>query len=250
MRVGRVAQLGRHPVKSMRGDRLHSAELTGPWGLPGDRGWVARGEDDGEPLSANKLSGLLGFHARYAEEPHSESTPTVEVTFPDGRVLRSDDDRVHDALSGALGARVRLCPRPPTPAGPDDDGAPPRGTYFDAMPLSLLTTTAMSTLQSALPDSAIDPRRFRTNLIVSTCADATGHPEFDRVGSRLHIGETTCEVVMRIPRCRMVTLPQADLPHDRTILRTSARDTDATLGVYLRAITPGTIREGDEVRLL
>lgn len=55
---------------------------------------------------------------------------------------------------------------------------------------------------------------------------------------------------MRIPRCRMVTLPQADLPHDRTILRTSARDTDATLGVYLRAITPGTIREGDEVRLL
>lgn len=235
MRVGRVAQLWRHPVKSMRGDRLRAAEVTGPWGLPGDRGWVVRGAEDGEIRTAKQLPELLGFHARYIGEPRSESTPTVEVTFPDGRVLRSDDDRVHEALSDALGARVRLCPE---------------GAQFDAMPLSLLTTTAMSTLRSALPDSAIDPRRFRKNLIVSTGTGTAGHPEFDWVGHRLRIGETTCAVEMRIPRCRMVTSPQADLPRDRTILRTLARDTDATFGVYLRATTSGTIREGDEVRLL
>lgn len=297
MRVGEVAELWRHPVKSMRGDRLDSSAVTEVWGLPGDRGWVVRDEDAGEIRSAKKVADLLLFRARYLEEPRDAATPTIEIEFPDGSAMRSDDPRIHEALSAALGRRVRLWPRRPVDdrehyrrrevdesdlrvqlgLGPDDpfpdfagmpadvlaeldDYATPRGTYFDAMPLSLLTTTAMTTLQSALPDSQIDPRRFRKNLIVDTgTADRGasgpdpwdgGHPEFDWVGRRLAIGAITCEVVMRIARCRMVTLPQAELPHDRAVLRSLARENDSRFGVYLRALGPGTVREGDDVHLL
>ncbi|AWH92831.1 hypothetical protein A6035_12390 [Dietzia lutea] len=285
--MGTVSELWRYPVKSMRGDRVAETAVTERWGLPGDRGWVIRDEDAGELRSAKKWAELLQFHARYVEEPQGDATPTIEIDFPDGSSMRSDDDTVHEALSAALGRRVTLWPRRPVDdhehyrrravdeadlrtqlgLGPDDPFpeysdmpedvltelgyyATPRGTYFDAMPLSLLTSTAMASLQAAVPDAAIDPRRFRKNLIVTHEPGGDGHPEFDWVGRQLAIGEVTCEVVMRISRCRMVTLPQADLPHDRSVLRSLARDNGAEFGVYLRALSPGTIREGDEVRLV
>lgn len=253
MRVGRVAQLWRHPVKSMRGDRLESSAVTERWGLPGDRGWVVRDEDAGEIVSAKQLADLMRFHSRYVDEPHGGGTPAVELTFPDGSTMRSDDDRVHDALSGVLGRRVRLWSRAETPPDPDDglaDDPAPLDTFFDAMPISLATTAALDTLRAALPDAVVDPRRFRKNIIVATEPGHDGHPEFGWIGRRLGMGEVVCEVVMRISRCRMVTLPQADLPPDRSILRTLARDTGADLGVYLRVLIPGSIHEGDEVRVL
>lgn len=297
MRVGVVSELGRYPVKSMRGDRVKSTAVTEKWGLPGDRGWVIRDEEAGEIRSAKKVADLLQFHARYLDEPHDDSTPTIELTFPDGSVRRSDDDTIHEVLSDALGRKVRLWPRRPVSdlehyrrgpvddadlrsqlgLGPEDpypdfagmpdevlselgDYATPRGTYFDAMPLSLLTTTAMASLQAALPESAIDPRRFRKNIIVETDpADRStsgsgphdgGHPEFDWVGRRLTIGEVTCEVVTRISRCRMVTLPQSDLPQDRDILRSLARENGTKFGVYLQVVTPGTVSEGDPIHLV
>lgn len=286
MRVGTVSELWRYPVKSMRGDRVDETAVTERWGLPGDRGWVIRDEDAGELRSAKKWAELLQFHARYVDEPQDDATPTIEIDFPDGSSMRSDDDNVHEALSAALGRQVTLWPRRPVDdhehyrrravdeadlrtqlgLGPDDpfpdfSGMPADvldeleayatrpGTYFDAMPLSLLTSTALASLQAAVPDAVIDPRRFRKNIIVTHEPGGDGHPEFDWVGRRLTIGEVTCEVVSRISRCRMVTLPQAEMPHDRSVLRSLARDNGAKFGVYLRALSPGTIREGDEVRL-
>src|SRR5699024_2055861 len=96
-------------------------------------------------------------------------------------------------------------------------------------------------------DSAIGPPRFRKNSILETDPGAAPDsgagalPEFDWVGHRLHIGEVVCEVVMPISRCVMVGLPQAELPHDRAILRSLATNTGMNLGVYLRVVRPGTI---------
>ena len=287
MLVGQVSQVWRHPVKSMRGDRVRSSAVTERWGLPGDRGWAIRDEAAGEIRSAKKMADLLQFHARYLEEPHGDSTPPIEITFPDGSVRRSDDEEVHDALSAALGREVRLWPRRPaedrehyrrlpvedadlrTQLGlgphdpfPDFAGMPdevldelgpyitPRGTYFDAMPLSVLTTTAMRSLETALPGSRVDPRRFRKNIIVETDSGESGHPEFGWVGGRVRIGEVPCAVVTRVSRCRMVTLPQAELPHDRDILRALARENGTKFGVYLQSEGPGEIHEGDPVHLL
>lgn len=284
MHVGWVSELWRHPVKSMRGDRLASADVTEAWGVPGDRGWCVRDEEASEIRGAKQLTSLLQFHARYLDEPRERATPPVEITFPDGSVIRSDDAHVNEALSTAVGREVTLWPRRPpddhmhyrrgkiTEAGiraqldlgPDEplpdfstlpealmrelfEYATPRGTYFDAMPLSLLTTAAMDTVREHAPGSSIEPRRFRKNIILDSEPGIGGCPEFDWVGSRLHIGAAAFDVVMPISRCVMVGLPQADLPHDRAVLRSIARNTGMNLGVYLRALHPATIHEGDPV---
>ena len=286
MRVGRVGELWRYPVKSMQGDRLPTAEITSAWGVPGDRGWGLRDETAREIRGAKRITALMQFHARYLAEPDGPSTPPVEITFPDGSVRRSDDDDIHAAVSEAVGREVTLWPRMPRDdhehyrrarasktellaqhdLGPDDPFpdfsalpedvlaelsrfATPPGTYFDAMPLSLLTTASLDTVRRAAPDSAIDSRRFRKNIIVNTDADAGGCPELDWVGRQVHIGEVVCDVVMPIARCIMVGLPQAELPHDRAILKALATNTGMELGVYLRVVTPGTINEGDPVDL-
>lgn len=291
MQVGEVSELWRYPVKSMRGDRVGSTEVTERWGFPGDRGWALRDEQASEIRGAKRLNSLLRFHARYLDEPAADSAPPVEITFPDGSVRRSDDDEINDALSAATGRSVTLWPRqspedhahyrrgrvteaelraqldlgpdepfPDFSALPEDvlvelfDYVTPRGTYFDAMPLSLATSTAMDSLRSMIPDAAIDTRRFRKNIIVaagsdSEGADSEGFPEFDWLGRRLHIGEVVCEVTSSIPRCVMVGLPQAELPRDGSVLKTLAAQTGMDFGVYLRVIEPGRISEGAPVTL-
>lgn len=287
MQVGEVSELWRYPVKSMRGDRVGSTEVTGRWGFPGDRGWALRDEQASEIRGAKRINALLQFHARYLDEPAADATPPIEITCPDGTVIRSDDDEVHDVLSAATGRAVTLWPRrsPEDHAhyrrgritdaelraqldlGPDEpfpdfstlpedvlvelfDYVTPRGTYFDAMPLSLATSTAMDSLRAMIPAAAIDTRRFRKNIIVATDPGADGFPEFDWLGRRVHIGEVVCEVTSSIPRCVMVGLAQAELPRDGSVLKTLSARTGMDFGVYLRVIEPGRITEGDEVRLV
>lgn len=287
MFLGYVGQLWRHPVKSMRGDRLRRTPVTEDFGLPGDRAWALRDETAGEIRGAKRLTSLLRCHARYLAEPERDAAPPVEITFPDGETMTTDDDRVDKTLSEFLGRSVSLWPRQPAddhehyrrvPIGseqeirdqiglspqdplPDYSALPteviehlseyatPRGTYFDTMPLSLLTTTSLNSLAELTPESTVDSRRFRQNIILDTGDELSGFPEFDWVGHRLRIGSVLAEVVMPISRCVMVVLPQAELAHDRPILRTLVQQTGMNLGIYLRVLEPGDINEGDPVEL-
>jgi hypothetical protein len=54
----------------------------------------------------------------------------------------------------------------------------PLGTYFDAYELHLLTTTALDGLARRLPDSGVDVRRFRPNMVIDTGGAPGDHPEF------------------------------------------------------------------------
>jgi uncharacterized protein YcbX len=288
MLVGRVQELWRYPVKSMRGERISRSSVVPTFGMPGDRGWAIRDNEIGEIRGARKIGSLLEFTARYLEEPSGSSSPTVEFTFPDGHRARSDDTDIDDALSRAVDRPVSLWARVPADnldhyriAEPRDEqtlrnnlllephepipdfsaSAPaenyeqhlnyvtPPGTYFDAFALSALTIASMRSLAAELPDSAIDPRRFRQNLIIDT-GDTAGYPETDWRGRRVRIGSLVVEGAMAIPRCVMITLPQGDLPRDRPILRTLKRLTGMNLGIYFNVIEPGEVVEGDPVELV
>lgn len=277
-----VEQLWRYPVKSMLGESLDRCEV-GEVGLAGDRGWAVRDEERGTITGAKKLGGLMRFAAGYLGEPDGP----VEIRCPDGDTISSSDPDCDTKLSAVLGLSVTLCSRRPAtdlehyrrvlPADGDllgelraifgrdpDEPLPdfsvfppeiiqyesPPGTYFDAFPLLVMSTSSLESLARACPGSVIDVRRFRPNLVVAT--DARGdHPEMGWVGARARIGSTEVEFVAGCPRCVMITREiDATIPADRAPLRHVVAELDQDLGVYATVVKAGEVRVGDPVELI
>jgi hypothetical protein len=210
----------------------------------------------------------------------------VEITLPDGAAVRSTDADVSARLTEALGHEVTLCPLQPADdldhyrrGAPDSDDVmeelrgifgreldeplpdfsvfppeviefeSPPGTYLDAYPLLVMTTSALAALAEALPGANPDVRRFRPNLIIDT-GDEPGHPEFSWVGRSLRIGEVELSIVTACPRCVMVTRQiDESIPTDRSVLRHVVRDLDQNVGVYAAVSIPGRVSTGAPVRL-
>src|SRR5262249_51911353 len=85
----------------------------------------------------------------------------------------------------------------------------PRGTFFDCFELHLLSLQSLAALAARLPDSLIDARRFRANLLVDFDADAE-FPEHALRGRKLRVGTARLELLAPMVRCGMVTQPQPE----------------------------------------
>jgi uncharacterized protein YcbX len=124
----------------------------------------------------------------------------------------------------------------------------PRGTYFDAFPLHLLTEASLKYLANLLPDDRIDVRRFRPNILLADDAGLSQPVEFDWVDSELTIGSVRLSIEWETVRCVMTTREHAGLPRASQIMRTLVRETKQNLGIYADAVTHGEIKVGDSVR--
>jgi uncharacterized protein YcbX len=102
-----VAQIWRYPVKSMGGEQLTETDV-GFGGIPWDRGWAVRDEKAQAIRSARYIPRLLLCSARYLAGTDAGLVPHVEITLPDQSTVNSDDPKVHDRLSDALGRKVTL----------------------------------------------------------------------------------------------------------------------------------------------
>jgi uncharacterized protein len=285
MIVGRVAELWRHPVKSMEGERIEAAEV-GALGIPGDRAWAVRDERRGGIRGAKKIADLMRCKARLSAEPKDGEIPPAEITLPDGSRVSIDAADAAQRVSKAVGTPVTLWPllpatelehyrrgkpdhadvltelraifgREPNEPLPNLGLFPPEimqyesppGTYFDAFPLLLLTDATLRHLGELAPDSKIDVRRFRPNLVVKS-PEGSGFPEIGWVGKRIVVGNATLAVTIPCPRCVMITHGFGDVPRDPALMRTVVRKADQNIGVYARVEKPGTVRVGDELRLV
>jgi len=291
-RVGSLRELWRFPVKSMQGEQLDQAEFTSH-GIVGDRAYALVDQSTDKVVSAKSarlFGGLLGCGATFVEPPRPEGElPAVRITLPDGTSVTSDSGESERVLSGFLRRDVSLARVAPEnftidqyhpdvedvdPAGHRDTvveaklgaalfaqiGAPspvPEGSFFDAFPVSVLTTSTMTRLNELQPASRFDARRFRMNVIVDT--EDAGFVENGWIGQRLAIGDAVrFDVTMPDPRCVMTTLAQDDLPGDTEVLRALVKHNRLDLGemghypcagVYAVVGTPGTIRTGDRVSI-
>ncbi|MBC3191254.1 MOSC domain-containing protein [Pseudonocardia sp. C8] len=257
-----VVSLHRYPVKSMLGESVERSVVTGR-GLLGDRALAVYDVESGTVASAKVprlWAGLLGFSARFAAEPEpGRPLPEVEIRFPDGSMLRSDDAGVDIALSTVLGREVRLVAEPPegsqfeevwpefedlpvgelapeqliegTTARREESGervsrfdvsafgAP--GTFFDLSTLHVLTESTLDRLRELAPEVTFDVRRYRPNVVLD--GTGTGFVENDWPGSVGTIGSTGVRYSFATMRCVMTTLAQGDLPRDAGVLRTVAK---------------------------
>ncbi len=283
-----VKEIWRYPVKSMQGEQLAETVLT-TGGVPLDRGWAVRDEATQTIVGAKKIAELLNCSARYIDGTNAGAVPHVEITLPNGKVIRSDSDDAHKVLSEALGQDVTLWPlqsaenkdhyrtksvpndalaelravfalEPDEPlpdfsAFPPDvlselmEFATPVGTYFDAFPLDILTEASLRHLQTLTPDAKLDIRRFRPNILVRDSDEVTGLEEAKWVGKSISIGEATVDAITECPRCIMTTRAQGDLPRDASIMRAMVAHTAQNLSIYCNISKPGRVAKGDRIAL-
>ncbi|MGH3782468.1 MAG: MOSC domain-containing protein [Pseudonocardiaceae bacterium] len=289
--VGAVAALWRFPVKSMLGEELDAAEVSSS-GLAGDRAYALIDATTGKVVSAKNprlWPNVLGCRARFLESPRAgEDPPPVRITLPDSTSVTSDESGADTVLSDFFGRKVRLARAAPAdftidqyhpdvdgldPAGHRDTivearigsaffaevGRPapvPDGSFFDLFPLSVLTTSTLERVRELAPQSRVDERRFRMNVIVATTG--WGFVENSWLDHRLVISDVEIDVRLPDPRCVMTTLAQEGLPHDTNVLRTLVRHNRIGVGgdglfpcagVYAVVASPGLIRRGDQAVL-
>ena len=262
--VGSVAGLWRFPVKSMRGEQLDQAELTGR-GLLGDRAYALIDRDTGKVVSAKSVRlfpELLGCRGAFVAPPQTgRELPPVRIELPNGASVTSDSSEADSVLSAYFRRDVTLARSAPDDftidqyhpdvENLDPDGhrdtfveqklgsaffaqaglaSPvPVGSFFDLFPLTLLTTSTLAKLNELQPESRFDQRRFRMNVIVG--AREPGFVENDWVGRELAIGAAVrLKVALPDPRCVMTTLAQDELPKDIDILRTLTRHNRIQVG--------------------
>jgi len=125
----------------------------------------------------------------------------------------------------------------------------PRGTYFDAFPIHVLTTASLETMARLNPAARWEVRRFRPNFLIETRPDIKGLVEAEWDGRKLRIGSVELKCELPTVRCGMTIQAQAGLEKDPSILRTIVKDADQNLGVYASVVSAGEVRVGDPVVL-
>jgi uncharacterized protein YcbX len=231
--LGSVQQLWRYPVKSLLGERCATLDF-GKNGVSGDRIYAIRDADGKFGSGKNtrrmrKIDGLFKLRAVFDDNQ-------VTVHLPGGRSMAANDASISGILSSELGLPVTLADCTETP-------------LVDVASVHLLTTAALAWLKTALPESHIDERRFRPNVLIETPDNAPlEHTWVDRT---IQIGDTaTLRIIDRTERCGMVALAQSELPDDPRALRHITEYAGLEFGVYADVIVPGRVQRGDAVSLV
>ena len=121
------------------------------------------------------------------------------------------------------------------------------GTFFLVTPLHLVTTATLAHLRKIHPQSDWDVRRFRPNFVIAAEPGAEGLLEQEWVGKTITLGATVIDCPSTTPRCGAITRAQANLPADKSMLRTVIKAADQNVGIYGVTVTAGELRVGDPV---
>ena len=275
-----VGRLWQYPVKSMQGEEVDHI-LLGPNGVAGDRAYGFVDVETGRLASAKRprrFGALLDCRARFLTQPaDAGGSPPVEVTFPDGTVVCTDDDsgaELTRRVADLLRREVRLISTAPDGIAVDEvipqlqgigesafetmqvDAADSQGdrymqfpaamaapgTLLDLAAMHVLATSTLRRMAAAHPEGSWDPRRMRPNILIDDSVEPAN--EDDWLGCDLHIGEhAVVHIVGATPRCVMTTLPQPGLPKDSNVLKTIARVNMKDLGPLGRMPCAGSYAE-------
>ncbi len=210
-----IGGLWRYPVKSMAGESLDLAELTGS-GIPGDRMVHVRGPEGIRTSRTRHHYRMLGLHASLG----TDGEPLVDgLSWTSPEVL----------------AKVRGV------AGDDAELARSAETQrFDILPLLVAT-------DGAVAEFGRDIRRLRPNILI---AGVEGMGEVEWPGAELHIGDVVITLDSLRPRCPMTTVDPDTLDRDVEVLKDIIHRFDGQLALNAGVRVPGTVHVGDAVHLV
>lgn len=240
--VGRVAALFRYPVKSMRGEALEELEIDRD-GPTGDRRYAfARddGPDDFPYLTGRQIPDLLGY-VPYFSVPEDARRSAVRVRTKEGDDLAIESEELRVRLERAYGCPITLLP---------SDGA----SYPDAAPVSLISTSTVAALGTLVgAGSALDPRRFRPNILFMPSQPGE-LPEDAWIGRTVQLGVGESAPRMRIHekdvRCKMVNIEPDSRDTRLDLLAAMVRARRLTAGVYASVERGGVVVVGAPIFLL
>jgi len=259
--VGNVESLWRYPVKSMRGEELKQSYL-GFSGVYGDRLYAIHdtAAPEGFPfLTGREREQMLLYQPRFRHSEQAASPPnlteaesnepgltpvyaraadlTVEIETPSGEVLAIDDPALITRLSeGMETAHVLSLLRSDR-------------SFTDCRPVSVFSIQTAQQIGGEV-GLTLDKRRFRANIYVDL-TPMRGFAENFFLGRRLQIGKkAVIAVTDRDPRCKMITLDPNTAQASPELLRRVRDSHEGKAGLYGAVLAEGTVRPGDEIRLL
>lgn len=264
----KIVALHRYPVKSMMGEELNASYVTST-GLYGDRMFGVVDSDTGRLANAKnpkKWPTMFRHHATYTEPViFSKKLPAVTITLPTGESVNSNDKNIHERLSQSFKQDVIL--RSPSSStvefemyvpeemeelegrGTVSSHESPQDTFFDSAMVHIITTNTINALRKLIPESRIEARRFRPNIIIDV-PDLEGFVEENWIGKTLQIGNhVELKIMQPTKRCVMTTLAQGDLPNDINVLKTLVQKNSGNFGVYAEVIQSGPIKVEDTVSI-
>ncbi|MGW4647148.1 MOSC domain-containing protein [Kitasatospora sp. NPDC004289] len=231
--IGVIERLWRYPVKSTGGERLDSVEVD-ERGLAGDRLYAVR--DGAGKLGSGKstrrfrrMDGLLRLGSRLGTR-----LTAPELLDPLGKPVPDPDAFLRAYLQ-----------REDVELAREDTVS-----HFDQLPVSVLTTATLDWLRAELPETAVDERRFRPNVLLRTPPGTAPFTE-DTWFGRSAAAPTglVLAFVRSSERCVMSGTAQPGLPHAPEILKTIDHAHDGRLDALATVAHPGRLRIGDRLTL-
>ncbi|MBO8172838.1 MAG: MOSC domain-containing protein [Bacillaceae bacterium] len=240
MLIGHIKALIRHPVKSFQGEHVPKTNVMS-YGLYGDRSHAFLDETrSGKYLTITQFPEMAAYRARFVGEESVEAYPDVEVTTPEGRVMKWGDKDLIREIENKSKRNV-------TPVQYSPSHVPPGAIELENI---LLVTDASLIQLQEMWGKAIDHRRFRPNIVLSL-KEKTPFIEETWLGKRLQIGKNVeIQLNSHCERCMIITVHPDHAERDPSLLKMIVNEREQIFGVYASVIKTGEIEVEDEVVLL
>lgn len=265
----RVTALYRHPVKGLTPELCEAITVRADGRVTGDR--VLAFLLGGAPTQAPQQAAGADWW------PKADMLALVNTPALARLTLRYDDAirRVSISLDGALlvedtidfSGRLRIAEAVGAWARQQDehprldrpgrlplrligDGVTARYQDNPAGNVTLHGRGSLQALASALGDTALDERRFRSNIVIEGL-EAWG--EFDWVGRAVRIGAVTFDVLRPAVRCLATHASPSEGVRDRDVMTTLVRafgQERPSFGVHMYPRNGGSVRLGDAAEVV
>lgn len=245
-----VTSLYRYPVKGLSPQPLQRVELTAGEALPYDRAWAIENGpgrfDPANPQHLPKINFLMLMR--------NERLATLKTHFDETNATLSINRGGKTVVKGDLNTRAGRAVLEQFFATfmQGDLRGPPRivsapGHSFSDVSAKCLHIISLASLRDVerLSGRAIDPLRFRPNLIIDGVPAWT---EMQWAGKEFGIGNARLRALKRTDRCAATNVDPATGARDMDIPAQLARGWGHTdFGIYASVVAGGTISAGNAI---